>query len=1102
MSHPFAVKTWLAVLALGLNVALAAAAGPAPLIPRSALFAGTQRYDPQISPDGKYIAYLAPNQGRLNLWLRDLDGSGERPLTKYANYPVRLFKWAYDGHTLIFYRDRGGNEKFHAYAVDLRGGEARDLSPAQAANTGFMLLSPVEAEAGLLWAQVERQHGLYTAPYLYSVDLASGKYTSRGSLPGRFWADNAFKVRLSAGWDPSDVLLSRADEKAPWKTLLSLSPDDQFEDVLGFSPDNQYAYINASWGSDATGLLALDLASGQWRRIAGDPHYDLDTALFDPLSHKLLAFAVLRQRRDWLFMDEATRLDLNRLAALSPGDIRILSQDLSGHFWTVQFEQDNAPPKYYLFDRQSGKATFIFASQPELDPYPLASMQPISFTARDGLKIEGYLSLPVGVKAQGLPLLLVVHGGPRARDRWRFDPEVQWLCNRGYAVLQVNYRASTGYGKKFRNAGTTEWGRKSSSDILDGKLWAIQAGYADPQRVGIYGASYGGYAALAGLAFTPKEYRCGVDICGPSSLVTLFKMDGEEGYSFRGSDRRKSITVDQLAEISPLNSASRIEAPLFIAQGENDPRVPRRESDQIVQSLKDRGKTYDYVLFKDEGHGFRKWENQLSLNERIEAFLAKHLGGRVEAGAFDSTQAADDEKKYAQDLGVNLLAAGQQKNSAFVALGDRYLKGAGVTQSTAVAETWFKKAADKGDVTGMIRLADLHGFGQGGLPVDLPQARQWILKAASTGNRWAQDLAGFDYRSGRFGPRDLALAREWFTKSAQAGFGAAQANLGELWERGLGGPRSLSQALDYYRKGAKKKDVGAMHALARHERRGDGTEGDAADAYALFEKAAGRGDTDADYYLGLMNELGEQRWKSAAAAEKFYERHLSPPGSFHWAKTPAKISQAAEPASLEAAETQLGALPVAAEMDASAPGRALFAPLGPGEKLQAQLRMQWSPSTLYLRWDVAQDSPVLNKQAPGDDLWDADCVELWFSAKSAFSARERKDECPFDYHFIFAPSSASGAPAWDCIQNFDGVRLTATPQADGYRLTAAIPLAGLDGLDWKHGVQVRFETAVAKAGASGRRKTKAYWNAMNDPTSKGGDVPAGHADYWGLAELE
>jgi len=386
--------------------------------------------------------------------------------------------------------------------------------------------------------------------------------------------------------------------------------------------------------ANAARLLEVDLASGKSNVIAEDKQYDVAWVVTHPKTHKLEAVMFIRQRTEWTVIDKSLQADFDALRKVHDGDFYIDSRDLADNTWIVSYAVDNAPVLSYAYDRASKKATFLFSDRPALEKYKLANMQPISLQARDEMAIYGYLTLPVGLEPRNLPMVLNVHGGPWLRDMWGLENEVQWLANRGYAVLQINFRGSWGYGKAYLNAGDREWAGKMHDDLIDGKNWAVKQGYADPKQVCIMGLSYGGYATLVGLTFTPDDFVCGVDRFGISNLVTWLSTIPTYWEPVKALHKKRVGDVETEQEFlksrSPLFKADQIKAPLLIGHGANDPFVKQAESDQIVEAMRKNGKPVEYIVFPDEGHGFARPENQLIFYAAAEPFLAKYLGGRAE----------------------------------------------------------------------------------------------------------------------------------------------------------------------------------------------------------------------------------------------------------------------------------------------------------------------------------------------------------------------------------------------------------------------------------------------------------------------------------------
>ncbi|HEX7581388.1 MAG TPA: S9 family peptidase, partial [Thermoanaerobaculia bacterium] len=358
--------------------------------------------------------------------------------------------------------------------------------------------------------------------------------------------------------------------------------------------------------------------------------------LIHPKKHVIQAVAFSPGRTTWTVLDPSVKADFEGIAKLSDGDFRVYNRDDADATWLVGFTRDKGPVRFYSWDRKGQKGTFLFVHQPKLDGLALAEMKAVKIQARDGLTLNAYLTLPVGVPSKNLPMVVFVHGGPWGRDGWGYSPYAQWFANRGYACLQVNFRGSTGYGKGFLNAGNKQWGLKMHDDLIDAVSWAVKEGIADAKRVAIMGGSYGGYSALAGVTFTPEVFACSVDIVGPSNLKTLIAsippywkpMRAEFDVRMGNVDDPKDAELIKAA--SPLFKADKIVRPLLIGQGANDPRVNQKESEQIVEAIEKNKGVVTYVLYSDEGHGFARPENRIDFNARAEAFLAKYLGGRSE----------------------------------------------------------------------------------------------------------------------------------------------------------------------------------------------------------------------------------------------------------------------------------------------------------------------------------------------------------------------------------------------------------------------------------------------------------------------------------------
>ena len=609
----------------------------APLVPRQVLFGNPERVSPRISPDGRRLAWIAPADGVLNVWVNqvgdDLDKAAA--VTDDRDRGIRSFFWAHDNRHLLYIQDVGGDEDWHLFSVDLETGETQDVTPFEGVQARVDETDKRFPDTILVGLNKDNPQ-LHD---VYRLDLKTGELEKIVANPGfiGFLADADFKVRagLAPLPDGGMVLMVRDTEVDDWRELLQWGQDDSLTtSPISFTLDGAGVWMVSSVGANAGGLVKLDIASGETTAIAEDPQYDVGGVRLHPDTREPQAVTFVKERASYQILDPDIEEDMQTLFALDPGDLNLTGQDDTDRTWLAAYMNDDGPVRYYAYDRDSKEATFLFEHQPALSQYELAKMEPFSYTARDGLTIHGYLTFPPGAGRENLPTLLNVHGGPWARDTWGFNSEAQWLSNRGYLCVQVNFRGSTGYGKDFVNAGDKEWGAKMHTDLLDAVDWIVDQGYADRSKVGIYGGSYGGYAALAGAAFTPDVFACAVDIVGPSNLKTL--IESIPPYwapmiaQFHTRVGNPETEEEFMWERSPLSKAGDIRIPLLIAQGANDPRVKQAESEQIVAALTENGIDHEYLLFPDEGHGFAKPENRLKFYAHAEKFLAKHLGGRFE----------------------------------------------------------------------------------------------------------------------------------------------------------------------------------------------------------------------------------------------------------------------------------------------------------------------------------------------------------------------------------------------------------------------------------------------------------------------------------------
>jgi dipeptidyl aminopeptidase/acylaminoacyl peptidase len=613
------------------------------LIPRQVLFGNPERISPRISPDGTQLAWIAPSDGVLNVWVapanrgqrEGIDWSAARVVTDDTDRGIRMFAWAHDGRHLVYLQDTGGDENWRLHDVDLVTMQRRDLTPFDNVQTQLIAGErkfPTELLIGLNRDNPQLHD-------VYRLDLTTGELTKEVENPGFVgWvADSQLVVRAGVAPQPdgSLVVMVRGSAGEDWRPLLSIDVEDMMtSELIAFSEDGASLLAVSSVRADTGRLVRLDLATGAADVLAEDPDSDVTGVRLHPDTREPQIVTFRKDRSEYRVLDPDVEADLTAIRALHPGDPSFAGTDDADATWLIGFTNDTGAVPYYSYDRETRTGQFLFEHQPELSRYELAAMEPFSFTSRDGLTVHGYATFPPGAGREGLPMVLNVHGGPWARDEWGFNPEAQWLANRGYLCVQVNFRGSTGYGKAFVNAGDREWGGRMHDDLVDAVAHVTGQGWADPARVAIYGGSYGGYAALVGAAFTPELFRCAVDIVGPSNLKTLIETIPPYWApmisQFHRSVGDPAKDADFLWSRSPLSRADNISIPLLIAQGANDPRVKQAESEQIVAALKRAGIDHEYMLFPDEGHGFAKPENRLRFYTAAERFLAKHLGGRAE----------------------------------------------------------------------------------------------------------------------------------------------------------------------------------------------------------------------------------------------------------------------------------------------------------------------------------------------------------------------------------------------------------------------------------------------------------------------------------------
>lgn len=646
-----------------------------PLLARKLFFANPDRATVQLSPDGRYLSWLAPLDGVLNIWVASRDDlTTARPITHDTGRGIHYYRWAYSNEHLLFIRDKNGDENWRLYAVALASGIANDLTPFEGIQARMLCVShkfPNEIVVGLnnrnpQWHDV------------YRLNLSTGELVLL-LQHDRFLEvgiDDDYHLRYTAQLTADGGVELFIPDGADWQRWETISSADSMTTApLGFDNSNQLLYWKDSRGRDTSAFIEMDMATKRSRMLAVDPKVDIEDVIVHPSEKHVQAVSFVNERKRWHIIDTSIEADFAYLRTVADGEVEIVSRSLDDHFWIVIYVLDDGPARFYLYDHQKRVASFLFSNRQALEQQPLAKMHSVTIKSRDGLNLVAYYTLPLGSDSNGdgipdqpLPTIFTPHGGPWGRDVWGYNSWHQWLANRGYAVLSVNFRASTGFGKAFINAGDREWGGKIIEDQVDAVHWAIAAKITDPQRAAIMGGSFGGYSTLAGLTFTPELYACGIDLVGVANLITWMESIPPywkptlDLFIARVGDPTSAEGRALLKKHSPLTYADRICRPLLIGQGANDPRVKQAESDQIVQAMQAKHIPVTYVLYPDEGHGFARPENNLCFYAMTEAFLAKHLGGRYEAFGEDCQGSSFQVKTGAEEIpGLPEAIAGVKK---------------------------------------------------------------------------------------------------------------------------------------------------------------------------------------------------------------------------------------------------------------------------------------------------------------------------------------------------------------------------------------------------------------------------------------------------------
>lgn len=642
------------VLALGLTAVAAvpaitkeshAAMTKETLIPRQVIFGNPERTAALISPDGTQISFLAPKDGVLNVWVAPAgDLSKAKAVTDEKERPIREYYWAQNSKYILYLQDKGGTEDFLLYATDPKTGTTRNLTPFE--KTRAVIFGTSIKHADEILVGLNNRDAKWHDVWRYDVVTGKSSLVYKNEGFGGFVADDDLKIHYTLKDQPDGGFLIEAmDANGKLTPYMTIKGEDSLTtNVLGFDVSGKTLYALDSRGRDKSALVTLDHKTAKATVIGESGKADVGAAIINPTTGKVEGYGVDYLKTEWTVIDPAIEGDLDFIASKATGEWQIVSRNNADTLWVILHDPVTEPAYYWLYDRKAKSLTKLFTIRPKLEGAPLSPMYPVVIKSRDRMDLVSYLTLPKGTDANNdgkpdagpLPMVLYVHGGPWARDGYGYNSVHQWLANRGYAVLSVNYRGSTGLGKGFTNAGDKQWGRKMHDDLLDAVDWAVKSKVTSKDKVAIMGGSYGGYATLAGLTMTPKTFACGVDIVGPSNLQTLLSTIPPywatffENFARRVGDPRTEDGKKLLAERSPLTYASKIERPLLIGQGANDPRVKRAESDQIVAAMKAKNIPVTYILYPDEGHGFAEPANRTSFWAVSEAFLSQCMGGRFE----------------------------------------------------------------------------------------------------------------------------------------------------------------------------------------------------------------------------------------------------------------------------------------------------------------------------------------------------------------------------------------------------------------------------------------------------------------------------------------
>lgn len=605
-----------------------------PLVPVEDFFKNPEKFGWNLSPDGEYVSYLSPHNGHTNVFVRKISDTVAIPVT---NDTVRnIYNYQWKGNRILYLQDIGGDENFQLFSVSLEGKDLKALTPfPKVRSMIFNDWRYIPGKEKEVMIGMNKRDARYFDPYSINIETGETKvlYQNDKNYDG-WYTDHAGIIRIASKTDGvNTTFYHRATEADPFDSLLTTSYKDNFG-IQFFTFDNKNLYVSSNIGRDKSAIVEYDLAARkEVKEIFSNNKYDVNGLSFSNKKKALEAAHYTSWKGEHHFLDKEAEAEYNKMKDKFKGyEIGIYGNNNDEDKFIVWTGNDKLAAKYYFYDRKTGETKFLADAYPWMKEENMATVKPIEYKSRDGLTIHGYLTLPKGIEAKNIPVVINPHGGPWARDGWGFNNEVQLLANRGYGVLQMNFRGSTGYGKEFWLKGSKEWGKKMQDDISDGVQWLIKEGIADPKRVAIYGGSYGGYATLAGVTFTPDLYCCAVDYVGVSNMFTFMKTIPPywEPYKAMFQELVGDPVKDSLllAEVSPALHADKIKAPLFVAQGANDPRVNKAESDQMVEALRKRAVTVEYMVKNDEGHGFANENNQIDFYKAMDKFFDKYLSGK------------------------------------------------------------------------------------------------------------------------------------------------------------------------------------------------------------------------------------------------------------------------------------------------------------------------------------------------------------------------------------------------------------------------------------------------------------------------------------------